>query len=225
MALYQSREVVGIRPTPNAKRAGVSTIVRSILALPVALALNDQIEMVILPADHVPIDFWYDSDDLDTNGTPLIAFDIGLMSGTPGDAVSARTIGTEFFSADISPRTGVLARTTRSQSQRIFPQPFDRSIGIKVQAAAATTVAALTSLNVNRGFWLPSTVYALNDFFYLPNGIRAKCTTAGTSAAAFPTAYNSAAYNTTVTDGTAVFTIADPAVGVSMEFRPARSGF
>ena len=226
MSLYQAREVMGYRPTPNARRTGATTTVRGLVIPTVALVLNDQMEACILPADHVPVDLYYDTDQLDTNGSPLITLNVGIMTGTPGDNVNARTIGTEFFSADTTARTGGMARLARRQGVRILPAPFDRSIGITVAAAAATAVASLTSLSVNRFVWQASTQYNLNDYIVLPNGVRAKCTTAGVSTTAFPPAFNSAAYNTTVADGsTLVWTIADPSVGVILEYRPARAGY
>jgi hypothetical protein len=203
-------------------RGGASSIIRAVLPIPAALLINDQLEMLVLPAGHVPVDLFYDTDDLDSNGTPLIAFDAGIMTGTPGDTVSARTIGAEFFSADTTPRAGGVARTTRVQGMRIFPVEFDRSVAIKVQAAPATAVVPLTNMNVNRGFWQPGLTVVANDFITLPNGVRAKCTTGGVTGATFPQALGTTLYNATVADGTAVWTIGDPCVGMTLEYRPAR---
>lgn len=225
MPLYQTAEVRGIRPSPNVDRAGGNAVIRTILPILAALLVNDQLEMLILPAGHVPVDFILDSDDLDSNGTPLIAFDAGIMTGIPGDTVNARTIGTEFLSADITPRAGGVARTARVQATRILPSEADRSIAIKVQAAPATAVVPLTSMNVNRGFWQAGATYVANDFIYLPNGVRAKCTTGGVAGSTFPAAFGTTLYNATVTDGGVTWTIADPCVGVTLEYRPARSGY
>lgn len=104
----------------------------------VTLALNDIIDIGILPANHTISDVIIDTDDLDTNGTPLMSVDVGILSGTPGDTVSVRTMSNEFFAADTTVRTGGVARMTKSAGFRITPTGSDRSIGVKITAAAAT---------------------------------------------------------------------------------------
>lgn len=104
----------------------------------VTLLTNDLIDIGILPANHTIADILIDTDDLDTNGTPLMSVDVGMMSGTPGDTVSVRTVGQELFAGDTTVRTGGLARTTRSSAMRIVPTGADRSIGVKIVAQAAT---------------------------------------------------------------------------------------
>lgn len=74
----------------------------------------------------------------------------------------------------------------------------------QVYAPPATLYIGL--ILVNKGFWVASTAYALNDYV-LPvggNGRLYKCSTAGTSGAAAPTWPTTAAG--TVADGTAVWT-------------------
>lgn len=104
----------------------------------VTLAVNDIIDMGIIPASSVPVDVIIDSDDLDTGGSPALAFDVGVITGTPGDAVGSRTCGAEFFSASTLAQAGGVARTSLKTAFRIAPAGFDRSIGIKITAAAAT---------------------------------------------------------------------------------------
>jgi hypothetical protein len=104
----------------------------------VTLLTNDLIDIGILPANHTIADIFIDTDDIDTNGTPLMSVDVGMMSGTPGDTVSVRTVGQEFFAGDTTVRTGGLARTTRSSAMRVAPTGADRSFGVKIVAQAAT---------------------------------------------------------------------------------------
>lgn len=110
----------------------------------VTLALNDIVDIGIIPANHTVSDVIIDTDDLDTNGTPLMSVDVGVLSGTPGDTVSVRTMGNEFFAADTTVRTGGLARMTKSAGLRVAPVGYDRSIGIKITAAAATQASTTT---------------------------------------------------------------------------------
>lgn len=110
--------------------------------------LNDIIDIGILPANHTISDAILFPDDLDSNGTPLCALDVGIMSGTPGDAVSARTCGAEIFAASTAAQTGSVVRPTLKSAITILPSNIDRSIGVKFQAAAATAVAGRIRLRL-----------------------------------------------------------------------------
>lgn len=106
--------------------------------IPASLLVNDIIDLGLLPAGCTVEDVIIDTDDLDTNGTPTISLDVGIMTGTPGDVVSARTCGQEFFAGDQTARTGGVTRMTRSQGFRVPATGADRSIGVRVATAAAT---------------------------------------------------------------------------------------
>ena len=96
----------------------------------------------ILPAYHTVVNMVIVSDDLDTNAAPLLTFDVGLLDGVPGDDVNVRNIGAEFFSNDSAAQSGAtgdhLGETT---GFTIKPTDKDRSIGVKIEAAAATAAA------------------------------------------------------------------------------------
>ncbi len=207
--------------------------VRSIIALPTtALILNDVLDTVILPADCVPVDFEADFDDLDSNGTPTLGLDAGIITGRPGDTTqSNRTVGTEFLSADTTARSGGVVRTARQAAFRVAAMPVDRSIGFRVQAAPATAVVQTGTLSVNRGQWAPNTAYAVSDFLVLPNGAIMRCTTAGTSSTYGQTetrapTQNQPAWNLgfglTTTDGGATWTCVSPIIGVTLQYRMGR---
>lgn len=146
MATYASKwsDAGGNGNTVSADCAG--DLVRNVYELDMSLApfkgvtflLNDIIDIGPLPANHIVTDMIIDSDDMDTNGTPLLALDVGILSGTPGDTVSVRTMSNEFFAADVAARTGVISRMTKGAGFRVAPTQADRSIGVKIQAAAAT---------------------------------------------------------------------------------------
>jgi hypothetical protein len=112
------------------------------------IVLNDIIDIGILPANHTVVDMVLIPDDLDTNGAPTLALDVGIMSGTPGDTLTARTCGNEFFAADTSVRTGVVATMSKKAGFLVQPSAADRSIGVKFQAAAATAAAGRIRLRV-----------------------------------------------------------------------------
>lgn len=107
------------------------------------LVANNIFDVGILPAFHTVVDAVLITDDLDSNGTPLVSLDVGLLTGTPGDNVSStRVCGAEFFSADTTARTGGVSRMSLASGFRVQPTGTDRSIGLKVNAAPATAAAA-----------------------------------------------------------------------------------
>lgn len=118
----------------------------------VTLQVGDIIDLGPLPANYTVMDIFIDCDDLDSNGTPTLAFDVGIMSGTPGDTVTARTCGKEFFDASTVAQAGGVARTTLKTAFRVAPVGYDRSIGLKITAAAATQpTTGKLAVNVNIG--------------------------------------------------------------------------
>ncbi|HEX5362341.1 MAG TPA: hypothetical protein VFW49_14840 [Fluviicoccus sp.] len=101
---------------------------------------GNMFDVGILPAYHTVVDMILIPDDLDT-GTPAITLDVGLLSGTPGDAISDRTIGAEFFSASTAAQGGTATRMSLASGFKVKPTESDRSIGVKVVADAATAAA------------------------------------------------------------------------------------
>lgn len=108
----------------------------------VALAANDIIDLGILPAYCTVVDAILISDDLDTNGAPTLACDVGVMSGEIGSKDVARTCGNELFAASNVGQAGGVARPTKKEAFRIASAGIDRSIGLKITTAAATQAAA-----------------------------------------------------------------------------------
>jgi hypothetical protein len=112
------------------------------------IVLNDIIDIGILPANHTVVDAILIPDDLDTNVSPTIALDVGIMSGTPGDTETARTCGSELFAASTAAQGGTPTRMSKKDGFLIKPTAADRSIGVKFQAAAATAAAGRIRLRV-----------------------------------------------------------------------------
>lgn len=138
MALFQSNQVKAQKALPAA-RDGVATVaVTTEFVIPAGLALNDIIEMGGIPAGHIPVDVVVSFPDTDSNGTPLVAFDAGIISGRFGDPVlGSRACGNEFFAADTTARAGGIARANKSLAG-VAPKLTEQGWGLKVQAAAAT---------------------------------------------------------------------------------------
>lgn len=223
MALFQTDYAKGTKVLP-APKGSETVIARVEWVQNAALALNDIVEMCQLPEDMVPCDAWIDTDDLDTNGTPLITLSLGILNAAKSDIDTVASGGAAWIAATTAAQTaGGVARLTTQYGMRMQPMPnLRRSIGIKCAAAPATGVASLTNLNVNRGKWQPGATYAANDFVTLANGVRQKCTTGGVSGLVLPQFHT--LYNNTTADGTAVWTTADPVIALNIELRAAHFG-
>ena len=148
MAVIQSKFAKGVVGSPYPAFAGHVVAKRYDYSFSANPTANDIIELAPLPAGARVVDMIFDADDLDTNGTPLISFDVGIMSGNWGDESQSRTVGAEFFSATTIARTGGAARPTIASAFRSAPAANDRSIGLKIAAAAATFQAGTIGLTV-----------------------------------------------------------------------------
>lgn len=150
MATILSDFAKRVRNTVNGDCAGDVVVNRFFVDLAAAdLVANNVIDLGVLPAGHTVVDAVLIPDDLDTNGTPTITLDVGLMSGTPGDGVSVRTVGAELFSASTAAQTGAVANMALKTGFTIQSSAADRSIGVKVVAGAATGAAGRLRLIVS----------------------------------------------------------------------------
>ena len=103
----------------------------------VTLAIGDIIDFGIIPGTTTVVDVILDSDDLDSNASPTLAYDVGILTGNPGETTS-RTCGTEFFAATTVSQAASVTRLSKGTGFRVAPVAKDTSIGIKITTAAAT---------------------------------------------------------------------------------------
>ena len=123
MATYKSEKAAA---TVSA-RAGLGVVSATAkFSLSAALALNDVMEMVKVPAGATVLDVILHTDDLDTNGTPTITLDVG--DGADADY---------FLSASQVARTGGVAR---ADAATFKPKTYvaEGLIQVTVSAAPAT---------------------------------------------------------------------------------------
>lgn len=104
----------------------------------VTLAVGDIIDFGIISGNATVTDLVIDSDDLDTNASPTLAYDVGVLSGAPGDVGGSRTCGTEFFAASTASQAAAVTRMSKITGFRVAPVAKDTSIGIKITTASAT---------------------------------------------------------------------------------------
>lgn len=140
MALIQSGWATRQRNTANGDCAGEEIAQEFFYTTEAGktLAVGDIIELGVLPATNAISDAILVCDDLDTGGSPALAFDVGIMSGEVGDKDSVRTCGAEIFAASNVGQAGGVARTTLASAFTIAATDKDRSVGVKITTAAAT---------------------------------------------------------------------------------------
>ena len=111
----------------TAKYLHAGAIVRSATyALTAALVVNDVIQMFKLPSGATVHEVILASDDLDSNGTPAIALDVG-------DATAAN----RFIAASAVARTGGVARADQAAGIG-YKYAADTMLQVKVNTAPAT---------------------------------------------------------------------------------------
>lgn len=156
MATILSTFATRVSNTNNSACAGTPAINQFYVDLKAAdLIANNVIDLGILPAGHTITSATLIPDDLDTGTT--ITLDVGIMSGVTGDAVNARTVGTELFAATTAAQAGTLTVANAKSSHTIAATGADRSIGVKIVAAPTGATAGRLRLNVtavpaNSGF-------------------------------------------------------------------------
>jgi hypothetical protein len=223
MSLKQSDVV--LRRQPARIEAGPCVVsMRVVVPIKEALAVGDIIELAVLPADCVIVDAMLDADDLDSNATQALAYDVGLMSGPVGLKDANRTVSNQLFAGATTGQAAGAARATARSAFAVQPKPVDRSIGLKVTTAPATAVVSSASGTNNRGLWQANTAYAVGDYIILPNGLRAWASVAGTSGVDLPLAFDSTLFGGTLTDGGVTWTIQDPYLALTVNYRSTYAG-
>jgi hypothetical protein len=142
MALKQATQVTNKVPYPSANGAAEVVPIIGDFTVPTGLAANDVVEMCALPPGYVPVDYVLACEDTDSNGTPTITLDVGVLSGTYGDASAAtgqaRTCGSEGQAASTVAQAGGITRPTKKDFALIAPSTSERGFGVKLAAGAAT---------------------------------------------------------------------------------------
>lgn len=99
-----------------------------------APSLNDLVQMMTIPAGATMVDVILDSDDLDSNGTPTIKFDVG-------DATTANL----YIAASTVPQAGGVAHAAQAASTA-YRYAANTPLYVKVNTAAATFQAGTVRL-------------------------------------------------------------------------------
>lgn len=136
MAVFQTDYAKGIRPMPVAQGAEIISV-RMEFSLTAALAAADIIEFGFLPADHVPVDYVIDNDDLDSGATVTTDFGILTSAGTAVSTAAADG-GAKWESAGTWLRGVVPARPVTNPVFRVEPSSANRKVGMVMAAGPST---------------------------------------------------------------------------------------
>lgn len=133
MALKQSAHARGVIPTPVA--AGCEVVCcRAVIDLTGDLSANDILQMMYLPADHVPVDLIVDSDDLGTTG----AVSVGLANADLDDIDGAAWL----TSGDVATAAAGLRADSaglRAMARCAADKSADRPVVIKIATDTTAT--------------------------------------------------------------------------------------
>ena len=106
--------------------------------------------VAVLPAGCIPLGLEIDATDMDSNGTPTLAFSVGVLNAGE-TAISTATAdgGAAWLTGRQEGRAeGVSGYLTSLAMRRVQPAQADRTIGIQVTGAAATAVAGTLGITL-----------------------------------------------------------------------------
>ncbi len=136
MALKQSAHARGVITTPVA--AGCEVVVcRASFTLTADLAANDIIEMMPLPAGHVPVDIIVDNDAL---GAGTVS--VGILNADKDDLDATASGGAAWLTGGaVTNANGLRADAAglRSMSRCAANQAANRPVGIKIATDTSAT--------------------------------------------------------------------------------------
>lgn len=138
MAIVLSDWAIGRKQAPVSEEAGGVVAEKYTFKVLKDLALNDIIELAILPAYHTIVDAILIVDEVGT-----ATFNVGIMSGTVGSTDPARTSGTELF---IAATDNAVQRIVNPAGFRVLPIAADRGIGVKVLTAGIVQTGQVIEL-------------------------------------------------------------------------------
>jgi hypothetical protein len=138
MATLLSKTATGQKPVTSLMSALVMGIMYEYVTT-TALAAGDIIDLGPIEAGVVPVDVKLITDDLDTNGTPLVTLSVGILNAGKTD-LSGGTNET-FITASTIGQTGGVAPATTAAVYLLGASTSARRLGIKVVAAPATNAA------------------------------------------------------------------------------------
>jgi hypothetical protein len=131
MATFNSNTFT-VQPVIAPRNAGETITVFAEYSLTAALALNDVIQMLKVPAGCAIVDAVLVADDLDTGGAPAITLDVGIAGADTDQLFAASTVA----------QAGGVVRPTIATAFRDAATAADRTVQVLVKAGPATGAAS-----------------------------------------------------------------------------------
>jgi hypothetical protein len=133
MATFKAASVL---KTPiTCAQAGQVVAATGVYEVPATLAANDIVALCHLPAEHEPVDFILQADDLDE--ATAITLTVGVLNAAMDDLVA----NTDFITASTVAQAGGVARADVVLGLQLAASNADRVIGVKVVTGATTEAA------------------------------------------------------------------------------------
>lgn len=150
MAFTNSNDyLTGRKPIPTGDDAAVIAVRFAVQLGTSDLTLNNVGAVGKLPAGHVPVAVYVDSDDLDSNATPAIQLAVGILNAAGTDLSTAANDGGAAWGTGITiAQTGGQVNVTSKALSRVAAQSSDRTIALKITAAPATAAAGEVGVTV-----------------------------------------------------------------------------
>ena len=152
MAIIKSSTVLGTTPAPQVLDATPMTVNETVSLIAAQSAINNVVELAILPAGCVPISYVLDLDDLDSNGTPTITADLGIINAAEtAVSTAAADGGAKWLTANTAAQNGGIVLSNASKAaydilKAVTPVDYNRIVGIVFPAGAATGQAGKARL-------------------------------------------------------------------------------
>lgn len=136
MAIIKTKHFTKVRNFAQPDCSEVKTFPIDVDFPDAALAANDIIQLVELPAGVTLVDYSFAFPDIDT-GTPAFAFSFGVLNAAGTDLATVYASGVTAGQSNT-----VVRNTTSAAAQDAANNVLVRNLGIKVTAAAATYAGA-----------------------------------------------------------------------------------
>jgi hypothetical protein len=136
-------------------------VAQEVLSVHVSLAItaaqnvaDNVLDMLILPADCIPVGHVLGATDLDSNGTPTIALDLGILNAAEtAISTDAADGGDEWIDGSTIAQAGGIALHTASKAlydvvKAVDASDEDRHVAVVIAAGPATAAAGTVELEL-----------------------------------------------------------------------------
>lgn len=157
MASFRTLAQQGIRPMVLPELASVETVSVDInwADAGAGIAISDVVQICDVPAGFEIVDWKFISEDIDSNGTPTVAFTFGTLNAGKTAIATAYTAA----GAINSPQTGGQNAPAGATASACYTDGRTAARSLGLVATAATATAALTGKRASLLLFLRAGVY------------------------------------------------------------------